>query len=74
MLMKRLSFMATTLRGRTNEEKSQIRDQVQAHVWPLIARGAVRPVIDQIFPLADAQSAHGKMRAGHHIGKILLRA
>ncbi|HEX4160521.1 MAG TPA: NAD(P)H-quinone oxidoreductase [Rhizomicrobium sp.] len=74
MLMKRLSFMATTLRGRSNEEKSRIRDQVRAHVWPLIERGAVRPVIDQIFPLADAQSAHEKMRAGHHIGKILLRA
>lgn len=74
MLMKRLTFLATTLRGRSNEEKSQIRNSVQAQVWPLIARGAVRPVIDEVFPLAEAQSAHGKIRAGHHIGKILLRA
>jgi NADPH2:quinone reductase len=74
MLAKRLSFMATTLRGRSNEEKARIRDAVEAHVWPLIARGAIRPVVDRIFPLADAQAAHENMRAGHHIGKILLRA
>jgi putative PIG3 family NAD(P)H quinone oxidoreductase len=74
MLAKRLSFMATTLRGRSNEEKARIRDAVLAHVWPQIAQGAIRPVIDQVFPLAEAQSAHEKMRAGRHIGKILLRA
>jgi putative PIG3 family NAD(P)H quinone oxidoreductase len=74
MLMKRLSFMATTLRGRSSEEKSQIRDAVRAQVWPLIAAGAIRPVVDQVFPLDQAQAAHEKMRAGHHIGKILLRA
>ncbi len=74
MLLKRLSFTATTLRGRSNEEKARIRDSLLANVWPLIARGAVRPVIDQVFPLAEAQAAHEKMRAGHHIGKILLRA
>lgn len=74
MLTKRLSFMATTLRGRSNAEKSRIRDAVLAHVWPLLGQGAIRPVIDQVFPLAEAQNAHEKMRGGHHIGKILLLA
>jgi NADPH:quinone reductase len=74
MLAKRLSFMATTLRGRSNEEKVRIRDAVQAHVWPLIAGRAIRPVIDRVFALAEAQEAHEKMREGHHTGKILLRA
>lgn len=74
MLTKRLSFMATTLRGRSDEEKSCIRQQVQAHVWPLLAQGMIRPVINQVFPLAEAQAAHEKMRGSTHIGKILLRA
>ena len=39
MMMKRLSFMATTLRGRTNAEKGAIRDAVVREVWPLIATG-----------------------------------
>jgi len=73
MLMKRLSLMATTLRGRSNAEKSVIRDAVAREVWPLIAAGRVGPVIDQIFPLAEAQAAHARMASSGHIGKILLQ-
>ena len=73
MLMKRLSFMATTLRGRSNAEKGAIRDALTREVWPLIAQGRIKPVIDQVFPLAEAQAAHARMASSGHIGKILLR-
>jgi NADPH:quinone reductase len=73
MLTKRLSFLATTLRARSNEEKECIRNAVRANVWPLISGRRIRPVVDGVFPLAEAQAAHERMRAGHHIGKILLR-
>ena len=72
MLLKRLSFMATTLRGRSIEEKGRIRDALKDRVWPLIADGRIRPVIDEVFPLAEAQAAHRKMASSAHIGKILL--
>lgn len=72
MLTKRLSFMATTLRARPNEEKAHIRDAVRANVWPLIDAGRIRPIVDQVFPLGEAQAAHERLRSGVHIGKILL--
>jgi NADPH2:quinone reductase len=72
MMMKRLTFLATTLRARTNAEKGAIRDAVAREVWPLIAAGRIRPVIDRTFPLGDAQEAHGRMAGSGHIGKILL--
>jgi NADPH:quinone reductase len=72
MLMKRLSFMATTLRARTNVEKGAIRDALQRTVWPLVEAGRIKPVVDRIFPLAGAGAAHRHMAAGEHIGKILL--
>jgi len=72
MMMKRLSFMATTLRGRTNAEKGAIRDAVLREVWPLIAAGRIKPVIDSTFPLTEAQTAHARMAGSSHIGKILL--
>ncbi|HEX4078650.1 MAG TPA: NAD(P)H-quinone oxidoreductase [Rhizomicrobium sp.] len=72
MLLKRLSFLATTLRGRSNQEKNRIRDAVRARVWPLLETGRIRPVVDQQFPLSEAQAAHEKMRSSRHIGKILL--
>ncbi|HEX3652287.1 MAG TPA: NAD(P)H-quinone oxidoreductase [Rhizomicrobium sp.] len=73
VLMKRLSLLATTLRSRTNAEKGAIRDAVLREVWPLIEAGKIKPVIDRVFPLADAQSAHQRMASSEHIGKILLR-
>lgn len=74
MLMKRLTFAATTLRGRSNAEKGAIRDALLAEVWPLIAAGRIKPVIDSMFPLAEARAAHAHMAKGGHVGKILLAA
>jgi NADPH2:quinone reductase len=72
MLQKRLTFAATTLRGRNIEEKQAIRDAVLATVWPAIAAGRIKPVIDATFPLAEAGAAHARMRESGHIGKIVL--
>jgi NADPH2:quinone reductase len=72
MLVKRLSFLATTLRARPNEEKAAIRDALLKTVWPLIGQGKIKPVIDRVFPLAEAQAAHDRMAGSGHIGKILL--
>jgi len=74
MLMKRLSLLATTLRGRTNAEKGAIRDALAREVWPLIDAGRIKPVVDHIYPLADAQAAHERMKGSGHVGKILLTA
>jgi len=41
-------------------------------VWPLIAAGRVRPVIERVLPMAEAAQAHRLLDAGTHIGKILL--
>jgi len=72
MLMKRLTFMATTLRARSNEEKGRIRDSLAATVWPLISARRIAPIIDRIFPLGEAHAAHERMKTSRHIGKILL--
>lgn len=73
MLMKRLSLMATTLRARSNEEKGAIRDALAREVWPLIETGKIKPVVDHLYRLAEAEAAHKLMATSAHIGKILLR-
>ncbi len=72
LLVKRLSLMASTLRTRTLAEKGAIRDAALREVWPLVASGRVKPVIDKVFPLAEAGAAHAHMARGGHVGKILL--
>jgi zinc-binding alcohol dehydrogenase/oxidoreductase len=42
-------------------------------VYALLAEGKVRPVIDEVFPLAEAAAAHERMEQGEQLGKIILR-
>ncbi|HKX63738.1 MAG TPA: zinc-binding dehydrogenase, partial [Rhizomicrobium sp.] len=72
VLTKRLTLAATTLRGRTADQKRAIRDALLRAVWPRLGTG-VRPVIDRVFPLEQAQQAHEFMAKTGHIGKILLQ-
>lgn len=72
LLRKRGRVIATSLRSRSLEDKAQIVAQVREHVWPMIAAGRVRPLIQSRHPLADAAEAHREMEASGHIGKILL--
>ena len=73
VMRKRLTITGSTLRGRAVEDKAAIADAVRARVWPLIEAGTVAPVVDSVFPLAEASAAHRHMEAGGHIGKIVLR-
>lgn len=72
LLAKRASIFAAGLRGRPLEQKAAIVAGTEAHVWPLLAIGQVRPVVDQVLPLADAAQAHRVVEASTHIGKVLL--
>ncbi len=72
MMHKRLSILASTLRARPPAEKAAIVGDVAEQVWPLVATGQVRPVIERALPLAEAAQAHRLLDAGTHIGKILL--
>jgi putative PIG3 family NAD(P)H quinone oxidoreductase len=72
MLRKRLSLAATTLRARTLAEKGAIRAALAERVWPLVAAGKIRPVVDRRFPLSEAQKAHQYMEKSGATGKILL--
>jgi NADPH2:quinone reductase len=72
VLVKRLTLAATTLRGRAPDQKRAIRDALKREVWPLLGT-RIQPVIDRVFPLAEASSAHDFMAKKGHIGKILLK-
>ena len=73
VMRRRLMLTGSTLRPRSNEFKALLADEIARNVWPLVADGNLRPVMDQIFPLAEAAAAHSRMEAGDHIGKIVLK-
>ncbi len=72
VMQKRLTVTGSTLRPRPVADKMRIRDELLTQVWPLVAGGAVRPVMAAEFPLARAGEAHALMDSSRHIGKIVL--
>ncbi len=73
IMMRRLTLTGSTLRPQSDLAKARIAAEVEAHVWPMIARNAFKPVIDSEFPLSEAPAAHWRIEAPGHIGKIVLK-
>lgn len=74
LMAKRAAVLATSLRARSSGEKATIVASVREHVWPLVADGTLRPVVDRVLPMAQAGKAHRAMEASEHTGKVLLTA
>ena len=72
LLRKRAHLIGTMLRSRPVEEKIAAVRKLERHVVPLLARGAVKPVVDRTFPLAKAGEAHAHMATNSTFGKIVL--
>jgi len=73
LMRKRLTLTGSTLRARSVAEKGAVAAAVKLNAWPLIEAGKVKPVIHQVFPLAEAAEAHRTMEADTHIGKLVLK-
>ena len=71
-MVKRLTHTGSTLRARPVAEKAAIARALESRVWPLLAAGRCRPVIDSRFALDDVAAAHARMDEGSHVGKIVL--
>jgi NADPH:quinone reductase-like Zn-dependent oxidoreductase len=71
-MLRRLTLTGSTLRAQPPEVKARIAQGVEQCVWPLIADGKLKPVMDSTFQLADAADAHRRIDAPDHIGKIVL--
>lgn len=72
LMAKRLTLTDSTLRNRPVAFKAELARTVEEAVWPMIAQGRYKPVIDAIFPLSQVVQAHERIDGGEHIGKIIL--
>ena len=72
LLKKHIKLMGSTLRSRSDAEKSDILRQLTQDVWPAFAAGTIRPVIHAVLPLEDAGQAHEILRSQQNTGKVVL--
>lgn len=73
IMQKRLVITGSMLKPRDIAFKSALAAEVEKHVWPLIAKGALRPLIYACFPLTRAAQAQQLMETSAHLGKIVLQ-
>ena len=72
VMRRRLTLTGSTLRPRPIEFKTMVADEISRTVWPYVDGGRLKPVIDKVFPLTEANAAHERMEAVDHVGKIVL--
>jgi NADPH:quinone reductase-like Zn-dependent oxidoreductase len=59
---KQLTILGSTMGTKTDFEGA----------FELVKSGKAQPVVDSVFPLAEAQAAHERMESGEQFGKIVL--
>ena len=72
LLKQHISLVGSTLRSRSDAEKSAILRKLVETVWPHFGRGAFRTVIDRTFPMERAAEAHRVLAEQKNIGKVVL--
>jgi NADPH:quinone reductase-like Zn-dependent oxidoreductase len=66
--LHRIWWKQLTILGSTMGTKADFEG-----AYELVASGRARPVVDSVFPLAEARAAHERMESGEQFGKIVLR-
>jgi NADPH2:quinone reductase len=72
IMMKRLTITGSTLRSRDVVFKTNIAQSLEKNIWPLLASGKIKAIINKVFPATQAAEAHKLMESSEHIGKIVL--
>lgn len=72
LLRKRLLIKGTVMRARGLEEKIAVAEIFSEQVLPIFASGKLKPVVDRVFPLAEAAAAHELVSRNENVGKVVL--
>ena len=72
LLMKNLTIKGSTLRNQSHAIKAKLTNEIDKQLWPFVAQGKIRPLIDQQFAFSDVKAAHEVMMGNYHVGKLVL--
>jgi NADPH2:quinone reductase len=72
VMRKRLHITGSMLRSRDVGFKTAIAQNLEKHIWPMLASGKIKPIIHKVFPANKAAEAHHLMESSEHTGKIVL--
>ena len=70
---KNIRIVGSTLRSRTPEMKAEILSKLVSEVWEKVANGDIKPTVDKVLPIIEAEEAHDILYRGENIGKVVLK-
>jgi NADPH:quinone reductase and related Zn-dependent oxidoreductases len=70
--LKRITYVGVTFRTRSVEEVRTITRRMREDLWDAVTARTLRLPIDHVFPLEQAADALARMKAGAHLGKIVM--
>jgi len=73
LLAKRASIHGSVLRSRSSAEKAELTKSFTKNMLGRFATGELRPIIDDVLPMSEVQTAHQRMDANETFGKLVLR-
>jgi len=72
LLAKRASIHGSVLRSRSPTEKADLTRSFTEQMLGHFATGELKPIIDEVLPMGDIQTAHERMDANETFGKLVL--
>ena len=73
VMRKRLQLIGSVMRPQSLDEKIAITQRFVQRWLPALKAGTLHPIIDSVYPLAQAREAHQYMEANRNFGKIILK-
>jgi NADPH:quinone reductase len=72
ILSRRLTVIGTVLRARSVDEKAAVTDAFARDLLERFESGALRAVVDRVFPLTAIADAHRRMESNESFGKVVV--
>ena len=72
MLRKRVTMIGTVMRTRSLAEKIETVRAFEATARAWMDNGIITPIIDRLFPMAQAAQAHQRVEENANVGKVVL--
>ena len=73
LMMKRLRIIGSTLRAQPIPKKTEIMNNLNENIWPLLESGDIKPIIDTVIPIEEVDKAHELMESNQTYGKVILK-
>ncbi|MEO8478777.1 MAG: NAD(P)H-quinone oxidoreductase [Gemmatimonadota bacterium] len=73
VLRQRLTIVGTAMRSRGAEERGMLIEQFTQQVLPHFGRGTLRPIVDEVVPMAEAGAAYALLGSNRTFGKVVIQ-